>query len=85
MKDTEKPSAGTIARTIALVFALINQALSLTGHDIIPIDAGDLEQWNNFLLTAAASIAAWWKNNSFSREAIVSDDNMHVMKKNRRT
>ena len=83
--DTKKPSAGTLARLICLVLAAVNQVFLLkTGHSLLPIESGKLEPWITTGLTFAASAWAYWKNNSWTPEAIEADDTMHTMKKNRR-
>ena len=82
--ESNKPSAGTVARLICLVLALVNQTLVLTGHPVLPVDLGDLEPWITTGLTIAASFWAYWKNNSWTREAIEADDTMHLNKKNGR-
>ena len=66
-------SAGTIARTICLALALTNQVLSATGHAVLPIEDAQVETLVTTGLTVAASVAAWWKNNSFTPAAIKAD------------
>jgi SPP1 family holin len=65
-----KVSKGTIIRTACLVLAIVNNALSIAGKSPLPIDNATLEQVISFCFTTAASLAAWWKNNDFTREAI---------------
>ena len=69
----QKIDAGTIIRTVVLALALINQLLTASGHAIINISDDTIIQ----LITAAATIVtaliAWWKNNSFTQEAIQAD------------
>ena len=66
-------SAGTIARTAALALALTNQILSAAGKPVLPIEDSQLETLVTTGLTVAASLAAWWKNNSFTPAAIKAD------------
>ena len=66
-------SAGTIARTAALALALTNQILSAAGKPVLPIEDNQLETLVTTGLTVAASLAAWWKNNSFTPAAIKAD------------
>lgn len=68
-----KVSAGTIARTICLMIALVNQVLILFGKGTIPFVEDDIYQFVSMVFMAAATIAAWWKNNSFTKEAINAD------------
>ena len=59
-------SIGTIARTACLALALTNQILSAAGKPVLPIQDDQLESLVTTGLTVAASLAAWWKNNSFT-------------------
>lgn len=71
-------TAGTIARTVCLALALTNQILSATGHPVLPIEDGQVETLVTTGLTVAASLAAWWKNNSFTPAAIKADADLKV-------
>ena len=66
-------SIGTIARTACLALALTNQILSAVGKPVLPIQDDQLEALVTTGLTVAASLAAWWKNNSFTSPAIRAD------------
>ena len=81
---TKKPTAGPVARLICLVMAVINQVLVMTGHPVLPIEGSDLEAWITTGLTAAAGLWAYWKNNSWTPEAIDADETMHLNKQNKR-
>ena len=78
---TRTVSAATIARTAMLALALINQILSALGKPVLPIDNAQLEQMISTGFTVGAALAAWWKNNSFTPEAIEADAFMARMKK----
>ena len=75
-----KIKAATIARTAVLALALTNQILSAAGKSPLPIDSATLEPWVTTGLTTAAAVWAWWKNNSFTPEAIRADELMKEMK-----
>lgn len=66
-------SAGTIARTLCLALALVNQVLTVTGHAVLPIDDDTINQAVSLVFTVGASVAAWWKNNSFTGAALEAD------------
>lgn len=54
---------GTLVRTVVLILALANQFLVTTGLNPIP---GTEEMWGEvitMIITAAASVWAWFKNN----------------------
>ena len=68
-----KISAGTIARTIILLLALINQCLSMAGVSPLPIEDEQVETIITTAWTVIASVWAWWKNNSFTQAALAGD------------
>ena len=69
-------TAGTLARTIILALALINQVLSVTGHPVLPIEDAQIEALVTTGWTVVAALAAWWKNNSFTAAAQAGDQTM---------
>lgn len=73
-------TAGTIARTIILALALINQVLSVTGHPVLPIDDAQIETLVTTGWTVVAALIAWWKNNSFTAAAKAGDEFMKQVK-----
>lgn len=66
-------TAGTIARTDVLLLALTNQMLSAMGKSPLPIESTTVEQLVTAGITTIAALVAWWKNNSFTKEAIAAD------------
>nr|DAF86684.1 MAG TPA: holin [Siphoviridae sp. ctTgb17] len=76
----KKISAGTLTRTAVLGLALANQLLSAAGKPLLPIDNAQLEQMISTGFTVGASLAAWWKNNSFTAAAIEGDKRMNSLK-----
>ena len=77
---TNKISAGTIARTIILLLALINQCLSMAGVSPLPIEDEQVETIITTAWTVLAALIAWWKNNSFTQAALEGDKLMHTLK-----
>ena len=69
-------TAGTLARTIILALALINQILSATGHPVLPIEDAQVETLVSTAWTVIAALVAWWKNNSFTAAAKAGDQTM---------
>ena len=78
-----KIAPAAIARTAALALALTNQVLSATGHAMLPIESAQLEQLVSTGLTVAAALISWWKNNSFTPEAIEADDYFWKLKEHK--
>lgn len=66
--------SGTIIRTVLLILALINQFLSIMGISPLPIEDEQLTEFISLGFTIATSVWAWWKNNSFTRAAVIADE-----------
>ncbi len=75
-------SAGTIARTIILILALVNQILTATGHSVINISDESINTLISTGFTIVTAIIAWWKNNSFTQSALKADEVMREGKEN---
>ena len=75
-----KVSIATLARTAALAFALANQVSSAAGKPLLPIESSEVEQFVTTGLTIATALVSWWKNNSFTPEAIEADDYFYKLK-----
>jgi SPP1 family holin len=66
-------SVGTWVRTILLIVALINQALTMFGYCPLPFSDEQLNEFLTTAFTAIAALVAWWENNSFTAAAIEAD------------
>lgn len=73
--------ADTIARTIIMVLALINQILAIMGKDKIPVIENDVYQICSLVATVCSTLWSWWKNNSFTKTAIAADKYKDKLKK----
>ena len=71
-------SVGTIARTAALALALTNLALEAAGKPVLPIQSDQLRGFITDGFVIASSLAAWWKNNSFTPAAIKADQTLKI-------
>ncbi len=76
----KKIEKGTIVRTGVLIFALANQALTISGHNPLPFSEDEVGQAVSMALTVGASLWAWWKNNSFTQAALAADEVLHRYK-----
>jgi SPP1 family holin len=70
----------TIVRTIVLIIALANQALAIAGKEVFPVTEDQVYQVVTLIATVAASVWAWWKNNSFTKNAIEADKVLDQLK-----
>lgn len=69
-----KISKGTIIRTIALAVVLLNLLLKALGKPLIDFDEGSAMYWLECIIEVAVIIVTFWKNNSFSPNAIKADE-----------
>lgn len=76
----EKITAGTIIRSLCLVLALVNLTLETMGKKVIPITDDQISELVTLVITMATSLVGFWKNNSFTQEAIIADGIMHELK-----
>lgn len=76
----EKISVGTVIRTVCLILALVNLTLETFGKRIIPISDEQVSELITLIFTIVTSVISFWKNNSFTQEAIIADGLMKDMK-----
>ena len=76
----EKISVGTVIRTVCLILALVNLTLETFGKRIIPISDEQVSELITLIFTIVTSVVSFWKNNSFTQEAIIADGLMKDMK-----
>lgn len=75
-----KCNTETWVRTIVLVFSLLNQVLTALGKNPLPFSDEAVYEAISAGVTAAASLWAWWKNNSFTAEAVEADRYLKQLK-----
>lgn len=75
-----KISADTIARTIVLFIAILNQILAILGKNRLEIAESDIYQIVTLVFTIGSAVWAWWKNNSFTQNALKADEFMKELK-----
>ena len=70
----------TIIRTIVLAVALVNQGLIIAGKNPLPFTDEAVAEIVAYVITIGASLWAWWKNNSFTKNAIKADEVLAQLK-----
>lgn len=75
-----KVSKATIIRTVCLVIAIVNIVLEMRGYSIIPIDNELVSEAISVIFLIGSALASWWKNNSFTKNAIEADKYLAVLK-----
>jgi SPP1 family holin len=73
-------TAGTISRTIILILAAVNQLLSVFGYEVINIPNDTINALVDSAFLIGAAVVAFWKNNSFTPEALEGDELMKELK-----
>ena len=68
-----------------LLVTLVNTILTIFGKNPLPFAEDELYAWLTAAATAAATLWAWWKNNSFTPEAIQADKYLAELKANNNT
>lgn len=71
--DLKNVSSGTIARTLFLFVSLVNSALGMFGFTSLDIDENTIYTVVTGLTTIVSAVLAFWKNNSFTKQAIEAD------------
>lgn len=71
----------TIVRTICLLIALINQMLILCGKGRIPFTEDEIYQTVSYIALGVIALWNWWKNNSFTQDAIAADIYLDILRK----
>ena len=69
-----KITKSTIVRAILIVLVIINFVLEKCGVDVIPADEGAILMWVEGIIEIAVIVVGFWKNNSFSLNAIKADE-----------
>lgn len=72
-------TAGTLVRTVMLAVALLNLVLTSFGKNPLPFSDEQIYTGLSALVTVAAALAAWWKNNSFTCCARQADEVLRVL------
>jgi SPP1 family holin len=67
--ETRKISAGTVARLVLLVLALVNSGLQMAGYQTIPVDEAGVQEFISLVFLAGTSLWAYWKNNDVTKQA----------------
>ena len=73
-------SKGTIARTISIVLVLVNIVLKQFGIDAINVSESEILSLIEAVIEVAIIVVSFWKNNSFTQNAIKADEFLKTLK-----
>ncbi|MBC1420074.1 phage holin [Listeria fleischmannii] len=78
----KRANGATLARSFFLLLAFVNQGLALFHMSPIPLAVNETDVANSLtiILTVSAGIWAWWKNNSFTKAAKQTDEQLKMLK-----
>ena len=68
-----KITKGTILRTIMLLIVIINMILKKLGIDALNIEEGTVSAFIETAIEISVIAVSFWKNNSFSKNALRAD------------
>lgn len=72
-----KENVATLTRTVLLWLSIVNQILTATGKNPLPLD----DMTVSTVITSVFALWAWWKNNSFTSHAKLADAYLKEAKK----
>ena len=75
-----KVSKSTIVRTIMMLLVIVNIILERMGYDIINVDENSILTLVELLIEIAIMIVGFWKNNSYSQNAIKADEFLQTLR-----
>lgn len=73
-------SKGTIVRTIMIVVVIINLILKQFGIDAINVSESEILTFIETLIEVGIIVVSFWKNNSFTQNAIKADEFLKNLK-----
>jgi len=75
-----KISKGTIIRTIMLIIVIVNMILQHFGLDLIKVNENEIASLVEMVIELAVILVTFWKNNSFTDNAIKADEFLKTLK-----
>ena len=70
----------TYVRWVLAILLSVNTILTLTGHNPIPYSESEVHETVSLILNVVVLFVNTYKNNSTSKEALISDKIMHALK-----
>lgn len=71
----------TLIRTIITAISMLNMILTMTGKNPLPFSEDELYIGLSAVAGFMSTVWSWWKNNSFSPEAITADEYLEELRK----
>ena len=71
---------GTIVRLIVMILSMVNMLLTVNGKNPLPWSEDEMYMGLSQVAAIITTIWTWWKNNSFTKEAIKADEYLEELK-----
>ncbi|MBS7390206.1 MAG: phage holin [Oscillospiraceae bacterium] len=65
---------GTIVRLIVMILSMVNMLLTVNGKNPLPWSEDEMYMGLSQVAAILTTVWTWWKNNSFTKEAIKADE-----------
>ena len=65
---------GTIVRLIVMILSMVNMLLTVNGKNPLPWSEDEMYIGLSQVAAILTTVWTWWKNNSFTKEAIKADE-----------
>ena len=71
---------GTIVRLIVMILSMVNMLLTVNGKNPLPWSEDEMYIGLSQAAAIITTIWTWWKNNSFTKEAIKADEYLEELR-----
>ena len=71
---------GTIVRLIVMILSMVNMLLTVNGKNPLPWSEDEMYIGLSQAAAILATVWSWWKNNSFTKEAIKADEYLEELR-----
>lgn len=72
--------ASTYVSAVVLIFTMVNYVLNIMGKPVININENEIAAWVTAIVGVVGIIYSWYKNQSITKPAQVTDDVMQILK-----
>ena len=70
----------TVIRTVVMIISMANMLLTVNGKNPLPWSEDEMYIGLSQAAAILATVWSWWKNNSFTKEAIKADEYLEELR-----
>lgn len=78
--EEQKAKLDTIIRSIATLVSVVNEVLIVSGMKALPFTENTVYKAISSIVLIILVARSWWKNNSFTKEAIKADEYLRYLR-----